>query len=343
MTPTTTPLSSIAQRVTGDDPVDAARMSFGDHLEELRSTVVRSLLGVALATVVALACGNTVLEIVFRPLWLVQMANGLQPNLQSLSPSDAFSAYLKMAVLAGLIVSMPWVLYQIWLFIAAGLYAHEKRFAKRLTFASSGLFAAGVFFMYFIVLPIVLQFFITFNRAFEATSIAPAGLERLLLGTRDRVDVKPETKIPAKIPVLAADPKNAKPGDAWIDKKTSRLVIKRAKGHWSIPLEPGAVAPAVDSQFAVPSYISFVLMLSLAFGIAFETPIIVCFLAWSGLVTTAAMARGRRHVILGVVIMAAVLTPPDVISQLLLAFPMYFLFEAGVRFARMIERRKADG
>jgi Sec-independent protein secretion pathway component TatC len=317
-------------------------MSFGDHLEELRSAVIRALLGVAVATVAALACGNTVLEIVFRPLWLVQHANGLQPKLQSLAPSDAFAAYLKMAVMAALIVSMPWALYQAWSFVAAGLYSYEKRFAKRLTFASTGLFVAGVFFLYFIVLPIVLQFFISFNRAFKAGAIAPAGLERLLLGGEDDVPAMPEESALTQIPVFSGDPSEARPGDAWIDSATSRLVIKRADGYWSVPLEPGAVAPAVDSQFAVPAYISFVLMLALAFGIAFETPIVVCFLAWSGLVTTAAMARGRRHVILGIVVLAAILTPPDVVSQCLLALPMYFLFEAGIRVARVIERRKAS-
>jgi len=316
-------------------------MSFGDHLEELRSRVIRALIGVAITTVAALACGNAVLEIVFRPLWLVQRANGLQPNLQSLAPSDAFTAYLKMAVMVGLIVSMPWVLYQAWSFVAAGLYSFERRFAKQLTFASTGLFVAGVFFLYFIVLPIVLQFFVTFNRAFEAGAIAPAGLERLLLGTPDEPVASAEVEAFAQIPVFSGDPKEAKPGDAWIDSTTSRLVIKRKKGHWSVPLEPGVVAPAVDSQFAVPAYISFVLMLALAFGIAFETPIVVCFLAWSGIVTTAAMARGRRHVILAMVVLAAILTPPDVISQLLLALPMYCLFEGGLRIARVIERRKA--
>ncbi len=345
MTSTTEPIEPvdepIAQKVTGDDPVEAARMSFGDHLEELRTTLIRALIGVAIATAAALACGNAVLEIVFRPLWLVQRANGLQPNLQSLAPSDAFTAYLKMSVMVGLIISMPWVLYQVWSFVAAGLYSYEKKFAKRLTFASTGLFVTGVFFLYFIVLPIVLQFFITFNRAFEAGAIAPAGIERLLLGTLDEPKTSAESDSFTQIPVFTGDPKSAKPGDAWIDPATSRLIIKREKGHWSVPLEPGAVAPAVDSQFAVPAYISFVLMLALAFGIAFETPIVVCFLAWSGLVTTAAMSRGRRHVILAMVILAAILTPPDVVSQILLALPMYCLFEGGLRVARVIERRKA--
>ena len=95
----------------------------------------------------------------------------------------------------------------------------------------------------------------------------------------------------------------------------------------------------MHSQFALDYYISFVLMLALAFGIAFETPIVVFFLSWSGLVPTAKMARGRRYVVLGVIITSAMLTPPDVISQLLLAGPMYLLFEIGLLVARATERK----
>jgi sec-independent protein translocase protein TatC len=95
----------------------------------------------------------------------------------------------------------------------------------------------------------------------------------------------------------------------------------------------------MHSQFALDFYISFVLTLALAFGIAFETPIVVFFLSWTKLVPTAKMAAGRRYVLLAVVVTAAILTPPDVISQLLLAGPMYLLFELGLVIARIIERR----
>ena len=98
----------------------------------------------------------------------------------------------------------------------------------------------------------------------------------------------------------------------------------------------------LHSQFALDFYISFVLMLALAFGIAFETPVVVFFLAWTGIVTTAAMGRARRYVLFATVILAAMLTPPDVISQLLLAGPMYLLFELGIFVARITERKPVD-
>ena len=317
-------------------------MSFGDHLEELRSCAIAGSIGVAVATVGALAFGQDVLRIIFRPLWVVQKANGLQPNLQSLAPTDGFAAYLKIAVLTGLIVAMPWVLYQVWRFVAAGLYPKERAFAKWLAVASTGLFAMGVLFLYYIVLPVVLQFFITFNRAFEVSDLTPTAFQRLLLTEKDEEEpVQEETSV-LRLPVLKEDPKETQVGDAWVNNTTGRLVVRRSDGPWSIPLEPGTSAPGVESQFAVPAYISFVLMLALAFGIAFETPIVVCFLSWSGLVDTATMRKSRRHVILAMVAASALLTPPDVISQVLLATPMYALFEIGVRIAGVMERRREE-
>jgi len=317
-------------------------MSFGEHLEELRSCLIAALIGVGLATVLTLTCGRSVLAIIFRPLWVVQRANGLQPNLQTLGPTDAFAAYLKIAILAGLIVAMPWVLYQLWRFVAAGLYPKERYFAKRLAVASSALFALGVLFLYYIALPLVLQFFITFNRTFDVTNLSPTAFQRLLLTDKTESDSAEGDASPMRVPVRREDPTDPKVGELWVNSASGRLVVQRPDGPWSIPFEPGALSPGVESQFAVPSYISFVLMLSLAFGIAFETPIVVCFLSWSGIIDTAAMRRARRHIILGIVIIAAVMTPPDVVSQLLLAFPMYFLFEIGLHAARLMERRRAQ-
>jgi len=337
----TPPVETIEDIAEGEDSVEATRMSFADHLDELRRCLIRALLGVAVATAVTLTFGREILEILFHPLWIVQQANGLQPNLQALAPTDAFSAYLKIALLSGLILAMPWVLHQLWGFIAAGLYRRERKFVRGIVGSSSILFFAGVLFLYYLVLPIVLQFFITFNRAFAASDLRPSAFDRLLLtgGDEPRTMTPPHDAL--RLPVLQEDPSDAQPGEAWVNAVTRRLVLKTPSGLWSTALEPGPTSPAMQSQFAIDYYLSFVLMLALAFGIAFETPIVVCFLAWSGLVPTRTMVRGRRYAILGVVVIASVLTPPDVLSQLLLATPMYVLFELGLILARMKERNKS--
>jgi len=321
------------------DAVESTRMSFGSHLEELRSCVIRALLGVVLAGIVCMYFGQRILAFLCEPLWAVQYANGLTPHLQVLSPTGAFSAYLKIGALSALIVAMPWVIYQLWRFVAAGLYTHEQRFMRLFVPVSIGLFALGVLFLYYVVLPLVLQFFISFNRSFETQAFAPTGLHRLLLPSTDAVPESATDAAPFRLPLLTEDPPN--PGDyqAWVNATTRRLVYKTPSGYWSMPFDVGPIRSPMQSEFAVDFYVSFVLLLALGFGLAFETPIVVIFLAWSRIVSTAAMRRARRYVLLGCVVVGAVLTPPDVISQILMAGPMYLLFEAGLFVARMTERR----
>jgi len=328
----------------GDDPLEASRMSFGDHLEELRSCLILALLGLVVGAVVALVFGKDILEFIYRPLLRVQYANGLTPQLQVLAPTAAFTAYLKIGLLAGLILSAPWVLHQIWRFVASGLYQHERRFVRLLVPTSIGLFMLGVVFFYYIVLPAVLHFFIYFNKTFGAPDLAPTALQRLLLPTEQpAVQATPLTE-GVTVPVLPEDPPEPKTGDVWVNATMRRMVVQTDTGPLSAPMEPGTTPRPMQSQFAIDFYISFVLMLALAFGIAFETPVVVFFLAWSGIVTTDAMKRGRKYVLLATVFAAALLTPPDVISQLLLAGPMYLLFELGVRAATLVERKSTpDG
>ncbi len=316
-------------------------MSFGDHLDELRSCMVRALVGIFLCAIVCLVFGKQILGFICQPLLFVQAVNDLQPRLQTLAPTTAFVAYLKIGFLSGLILSGPWAIFQIWRFVALGLYPHERRFARLLAPASMGLFLAGVLFLYYIVLPIVLQFFISFNNSFPLPDLKPTAFQRLLLPERGAAEPAPDhaTATRLKLRLLQDDPEEPVQGDAWVNTTTGRLMVQTPTGVWSAPLEPGPASPTMHSQFALDFYISFVLVLALAFGIAFETPIVVFFLASTGIVSTTKMASGRRYVLLGVVIMAAMLTPPDVISQLLLAGPMYLLFEVGLVVARVTERK----
>jgi sec-independent protein translocase protein TatC len=317
-----------------DENDDASRMSFGDHLEELRACLIRGLIGVALAAVVCLVFGKDILSLICLPLWRVQFANGLTPHLQVLSPAALFTAYLKISFLSGLIVSMPWLLWQLWLFISAGLYAHERRFTRLFVPTTSGLFAVGVLFVYFIVLPLVLQFFVSFNRSFTLTDPSPSAFQRLLLARQPEIPSPVDQGDLFLIPLLASDPDQPRDGQAWVNAQTRRLMYKSPAGIWSMPFDVGPVRSPMQSEFAIDFYVSFVLMLALGFGLAFQTPVLVFFLAWTGIVSTEAMGRARRYVILACVIIGAVLTPPDVISQILLAGPMYVLFELGLVVAR---------
>ncbi len=323
------------------DPIGEMRMSFGDHLEELRSCVIRALVGVAGGTALAFYFGDHVLKVLLWPLLVVQSAHGFNPQLQALSPPSTFMVYMKVAFLAGLLAAMPWVLHQLWRFVSVGLYPRERKFVQALVWPSVALFAVGVLFLYFIVLPLMLQFFIVFNRAFPVPDLTPVGVQRWLLPEKTTTKTPEGSKeLHERLRVVDSIPTDGDVGDIWFHSRTGRFVIKTPGGLRSIATEPGAGGSIIQSQFALDPYISFVLTLALAFGVAFETPVVVFFLTWTGMVPTETMSRGRRYVALIAVTVAAVLTPtPDLVGQLLLAVPIYLLFELGVLLSRIRDAR----
>jgi len=322
--------------------MNATRMSFGDHLEELRTCLIRALLGAGVCSILGFVFSKQIMVVIFRPLFSAQRNNDLRAQLQALSPQAAFVVYLKVAFLSGLILATPWIIWQVWRFVSSGLYPREQRFAKRFAPISVGLFALGVLFLYFVVLPIVLNFFITFNKSFgqmAALNPLPQGNATTIINSDHPKDVNGETTVKATIPVLKHDPAEAKDGQTWIDEQTGQWVVMLGGRKRIVAVELGSNQASITSHFSIDFYVSFVLMLALAFGLAFELPIVVFFLAVTGIVSTAEMARGRRYVILATFILAAVMTPPDVISQLLLALPMLLLFEVGLIVARSAEKK----
>ncbi|MEK9652592.1 MAG: twin-arginine translocase subunit TatC, partial [Betaproteobacteria bacterium] len=173
-----------------------------------------------------------------------------------------FFVPIKVTMFVSLVIALPFVLYQIWAFIAPGLYSHEKKFAIPLVATSTVLFLIGMAFAYFIVFPVVFHFVATFT---------PEG---------------------------------------------------------------------VEMNTDIQKYFDFVLALFLAFGLAFETPIAVVILTKMGIVSLKKLKESRPYVIVGAFVIAAIFTPPDVVSQLLLAFPIWLLFELGLIISGFIEKPK---
>ena len=187
----------------------------------------------------------------------------------------------------------------------------------------------------------MLLLLVKFKAAFDLPDLRPTAFQKALLGVDDPVRDDAAAGDLLKLPVLNENPTEPREGDTWINRKTRTLMCQTSSGLLYAPLELWEHRSSVHSQFALDFYISFVLLLALAFGLAFELPVAVFFLSLTGIVSTTAMAKGRKYVMLGIVIGAAILTPPDVISQLLLAGPMFLLFELGLRVARVVERRAA--
>ena len=243
-----------------DPPPAPASGTFISHLLELRDRLLYALIVVGLVAVGLLIYSNEVYLLVADPLIAVL------PKGSSMIATDIVSPFMtpvKLAIMVAVVISIPFILYQLWAFVAPGLYRHERRLVMPLLVSSTLLFYCGMAFAYFIVFPLVFNFFIR---------TAPPGV----------------------------------------------LVMTDIK-----------------------AYLDFVYAMFFAFGIAFEVPVAVVLLAWMGAVNPETLAKKRPYVILWIFIIAAVLTPPDVGSQIALAVPMYGLFEIGLFVARYLIRRKA--
>lgn len=240
-----------------DDEPDKA-MGLMDHLGELRMRIVRCCIAIVLGFFACWAVVDPIFDALVNPL-LAVLPKGSHAIYTTLP--EGFFTRMYIALVAGIFASSPVIFYQIWSFIAPGLYEEEKKYIIPIAVMSALFFACGGAFCYFVVFPYAFSFFVSF-------------------ATED----------------IVAMPK-------------------------------------------VSDYLSFVLKLILAFGIIFEMPLFAFFLARMGVITGAMMRKARRYAILGIFVVAAILTPPDVVSQLLMACPMLVLYEISILVAAAFGRK----
>ncbi len=242
------------------EPVVEREETFMSHLVELRARLLRAVLAVLAAFLALLPFSQRTYSLFAEPL-IKQLPAGGQ--IIAIDVASPFFAPIKLTFVLGLVVAMPVVLYQLWAFVAPGLYRNEKKLAMPLLVSSVALFYIGCAFAWFLVLPTVFAFL---------TAITPEG-----------------------------------------------------------------VAMMTD----ISRYLDFVLVVFLAFGFCFELPVAVVILAAMGWVNVAQLREARAYVVVGAFVVAAVITPPDVISQVMLAIPMCALYEVGILVAQLLERRAA--
>jgi sec-independent protein translocase protein TatC len=231
--------------------------SFLSHLFELRDRLLRAVIALVVVFVCLFPFAKDIYAFLAQPM-LAQLPPGVQ--MVALEVTSPFFIPVKVTFLAALVIALPFVLYQVWAFVAPGLYAHEKKLVGPLVVASTVLFLCGMAFAYYLVFPLVFGVMKTF--------------------TPDGVSWMPD----------------------------------------------------------IAAYFSFVVNLFIAFGITFEVPIAVVLLVKAGIVSVAKLREVRPYVIVGAFIIAAVVTPPDVLSQLLLALPLCLLYEVGIIVAAIISR-----
>lgn len=156
-------------------------MSLGDHLDELRARLILALAGFLVAAIIGFIGGKWFLHVVFLPYELAMREAGLQIQLSAIKPAETFMAYMKASIVLSVLISSPWLFYQIWAFVAAGLYSHEKRFVKVVAPASSILFITGVMFFILLVGPLMFKFFILFNPGIDYVKYQPSVMDSLNL------------------------------------------------------------------------------------------------------------------------------------------------------------------
>ena len=230
-----------------------------EHLLELRNRLMKSMLAVLIVFLSLVYFSNHIYEIISEPL-VKKLPEGA--TMIATDVASPLLTPLKLTLVVSFFIAIPAVLYQLWAFVAPGLYKHERKLVLPLLISSSCLFYTGIAFAYFVVAPIVFGFF-------SAISL-------------------------------------------------------------------GGVEYATD----ITSYLDFVLSLFIAFGIAFEVPVAIILLCWTGITDVRTLSEKRGYILVGTFVIGMFLTPPDVFSQTLLAIPMYMLFEIGLFFSRFYVKKE---
>jgi sec-independent protein translocase protein TatC len=248
---------------------DASAMTFWEHLAELRLRIIKMALAFLIGAVVAWVAREPLLQWLTEPFVRAWNAGELggKAALHFPAPTSLFMAYVKLSLLGGIVLSLPVILYQLWSFVAPGLYSREKRLAIPFVVSSCGLFAGGGYFGWRVAFPIAFQYLLGFSGP-----IGGSGFE-----------VKPTVMI----------------GD----------------------------------------YIEFVTRMLIAFGLVFELPVVIFFLSIAGLINHRHLIKFGRYFVVIAFIVGAIVTPPDITSQFLLAVPLCVLYVVGIGIAWIFGRK----
>jgi sec-independent protein translocase protein TatC len=299
-----------------EDP-EQYRMSIGEHLEELRWRLILALVGFVAVFLVCLYFGNEVVAYFCRPLLVTLQSRNLPPWMVDPELGGTFMVYIRISLVTAAAISAPWGVYQIWLFVAAGLYPHERRVVMRYAPLSIVLLVGGMTFVYFLVLPWTIEFFV------DWTSNMP------LPEVFKRVTIVPDTQ-PLTLPVYQGSPDltTVPNGGMWIDAAAGRINVLVNGKLRSVAFAPQSL---VVPQYNLKDYIDLVVMMLLMFGLAFQLPIVVAALLKIGIVEADMLRAGRRYVYFALLIVAAAITPGDVITATLaLLVPLILLYEGGI-------------
>ena len=271
------------------DDVDGSSAPLIEHLKELRTRVMYSLLAFAVCFCIAYYISDELFLALSKPLCAALAARSQECNLVLISPQEGFFVAIKIATWGGFALAFPVVGYQMWRFVAPGLYRNEKNAFLPFLLASPIMFAIGAAFAYFIILPFAFDFF---------------------LGFQDK-----------QLPT-------------WIGGKTAELGAQ--------------VLASTKFQGSADAFLSLSMKFIMAFGLCFQLPVLLTLMGKAGIISSAGLRATRKYAVIAILAIAAIVTPPDVVSQLILFLAIYPLYEVSIwmiaRFERDREaRERADG
>lgn len=287
------------------DEIDDSSAPLVEHLAELRNRLIWSAVAFMVAMVACFVVADPILRFLLRPIEGAMRALGNpNPVMQYTAPQEYFFTLVRISMVGGLGLSFPVIGYQLWRFIAPGLYRSEKQAFLPFLIASPLLFLLGATFAHYVVTPLAMNFFLGFA---DASSVL-TGL------------------IPSLI------------GDAPVDATTGAL--SGAVGEAALDTGSTAEGISIVFQGKVNETLDVSLKLIIAFGLCFQLPVLLTLMGKAGLVSAKGLAGMRKYAIVLILLVAALVTPPDVMSQMILFFAVYPLYEVSIFLIRRIEKKR---
>jgi len=300
------------------DPADHT-MSFGDHLEELRRRILYALAAPIPLFIIIFFFSDTLVEWLLLPVHDVLASHDLPTDLQVLSPPEFLLAKLKLSLIAAIVLTTPWLVYQAWRFVAPGLYQQERRFVYVLFPGSFILSIAGLLLLYFIMLPLMLHVLVMFG---ANINLGPDPDPRILEALRATED----------IPLRTAPPEPLEAGQVWMEAPKMELYVALADedGAIAATLVPRSFSGQIAQTFRVSYVLNFTLVLMLGIVVAFQMPLVILLLGWMGLASTDWLRARRKYALVICGVISAVVTPADAASMIIMLVPLYGLYELGI-------------
>ncbi len=252
------------------DDVDESAAPLIEHLTELRSRLIRSVVAFALCMIAAFTVATHIFNFLANPIVEILKENGQSPDLIFTGLQQGFMVNIRISLFGGFMVSFPYISFQLWKFVAPGLYKNEKRAFLPFLLASPLLFLLGASFAFYIVMPLAFDFFLGFQQ--------------------ENADV-------------------------------SDLV-------------------GITYLGTINEYLGLTMKFIIAFGLCFQLPVLLTLMGKVGLISSEVLAKSRKYAVVGILVLAAIVTPPDVITQIILFTVVYALYEVSVLLVKWVEKKK---